>query len=128
MVIVDQHAAHERLVYERMKADAARGDAPRQALLIPEVVELDPAEAERVVAHAAELAELGLVVEALRPRRRAGARDARACWARWTPRRLVRDVADDLAELGGAQALEERLLEVFASAACRGIGARRAGG
>ncbi len=119
MVIVDQHAAHERLVYERMKADASRSDVPRQALLIPEVVELDPAEAERVVAHSAELQALGLVVEGFGPG---------AVLVRETPARLgeveaatlVRDVADDLAELGGAQALEDRLLAVFASAACRG--------
>ena len=119
MVIVDQHAAHERLVYERMKADAARSDVPRQALLIPQVVELDPAEAERIVDHAAELEALGLVVEGFGPG---------AVLVRETPARLgevevatlVRDIADDLAELGGAQALEDRLLAVFASAACRG--------
>ncbi|PMV16155.1 DNA mismatch repair protein MutL, partial [Pseudomonas sp. GW704-F2] len=63
MVIVDQHAAHERLVYERMKAEMAEGAVARQALLLPEVVELDPAEAERIIARAEELAELGLIVE-----------------------------------------------------------------
>src|SRR5512137_1814328 len=59
LVIVDQHAAHERLVYERMKAEMADGGVARQALLLPEVVELDPAEAERVAAKAEELAALG---------------------------------------------------------------------
>src|SRR6202012_2085511 len=55
IVVVDQHAAHERLVYERMKAEMEAGGVARQALLLPEVVDLDPAEAERVVARAGEL-------------------------------------------------------------------------
>src|SRR5690606_33091090 len=63
LVVVDQHAAHERLVYERMKAQMAQGAVTRQALLTPEVVDLDPAEADRVLARADELAELGLIVE-----------------------------------------------------------------
>src|SRR5690606_10318513 len=67
IVVVDQHAAHERLVYERMKAEMADGGVARQALLIPEVVELDPAEAERVASRADELAALGLCVEAFGP-------------------------------------------------------------
>ena len=76
IVIVDQHAAHERLVYERMKTEMADGGVARQALLLPEVVELDPAEAERVLARADELAALGLVVEPFGPGAVAGARDA----------------------------------------------------
>src|SRR5260221_14048330 len=67
VVIVDQHAAHERLVYERMKAEMAAGAVARQTLLLPEVVELDPAEAERLCARSGELADLGLAVEAFGP-------------------------------------------------------------
>ncbi len=67
VVIVDQHAAHERLVYERMKEGMEAGGAPRQALLMPQVVELDPAEAERVASRAGELADLGLVLEPFGP-------------------------------------------------------------
>ncbi|ODT64322.1 MAG: DNA mismatch repair protein MutL, partial [Phenylobacterium sp. SCN 69-14] len=67
VVIVDQHAAHERLVYEQMKVQMDGGGVTRQALLLPEVVELDPAEAERVVARAGELEALGLVVESFGP-------------------------------------------------------------
>ncbi len=67
IVIVDQHAAHERLVYERMKRAMADGGIARQPLLIPEVVELDPAEAARVASRAGELAELGLIVEQFGP-------------------------------------------------------------
>ena len=67
IVIVDQHAAHERLVYERMKKALANGGIARQPLLIPEVVEMDPSEVGRVAARAAELAELGLVIEEFGP-------------------------------------------------------------
>src|SRR5690606_16571726 len=63
IVIVDQHAAHERLVYERMKRQIAAEGVRRQILLVPEVVELDEPAAERLLARAAELAELGLVIE-----------------------------------------------------------------
>src|SRR6185437_8444257 len=67
IVIVDQHAAHERLVYERMKKAIANGGVKRQPLLIPEVVDLDPAEVTRVMVRADELAELGLVIEEFGP-------------------------------------------------------------
>ena len=119
LVVVDQHAAHERLVYERMKVQMARGAVTRQALLTPEVVELDPAEAERVSARADELAELGLIVEAF---------GAGAVLVRETPallgdpdvQGLIRDIADDLAEHGAALALSERLGEVCGTMACHG--------
>jgi DNA mismatch repair protein MutL len=119
VVIVDQHAAHERLVYERMKAEMAEGGVARQALLLPEVVELDPAEAERVVARADELAEMGLVIEAFGP----GAvlvREAPALLGQTDVQGLVRDIADDLAENGQALALKERLEEVCGTMACHG--------
>jgi DNA mismatch repair protein MutL len=118
MVIVDQHAAHERLVMEQMLEAAARGEVPRQALLLPEVVELDPAEAERVSGAAAELAEMGLVLEAFG----AGAvlvRELPTALGKIDVAGLVRDLADDLAEHGAALALKERLAEAFAGAACR---------
>ena len=118
MVIVDQHAAHERLVMEKMIADAAAGAAPRQALLLPEVVELEPTEAERIGAAAADLARMGLVLEPFGP----GAvlvREIPAALGGIDAAQLVRDLADDLAEHGTALALGERLAEVFAGAACR---------
>jgi DNA mismatch repair protein MutL len=119
VVIVDQHAAHERLVYERMKAEIASGAVARQVLLLPEVVELDPADAERVCARQAELAELGLLIEAF---------GHGAVLVRETPTLLgdtdvaglVRDIADDLAENGAALALGERLEEVCSTMACHG--------
>jgi DNA mismatch repair protein MutL len=119
VVIVDQHAAHERLVYERMKGEMAAGGVARQALLLPEVVELDPAEAERVVARAEELAALGLVVESFGP----GAvlvRETPALLGKTDAAGLVRDIADDLAENGQALALKERLEEVCSTMACHG--------
>jgi DNA mismatch repair protein MutL len=119
VVIVDQHAAHERLVYERMKAGMEAGGAPRQALLIPQVVELDPAEAERVASRAGELAELGLVLEPFGP----GAvlvRETPAALGDVDAGPLVRDIADDLAEHGAALALKERLEHVAATMACHG--------
>ncbi|NWG54372.1 MAG: DNA mismatch repair endonuclease MutL [Hydrogenophilaceae bacterium] len=119
IVIVDQHAAHERLVYERMKALLAAGGVPRQALLIPEVVELDPAEAEQLLARADELSELGLVVEGFG----AGAvlvRETPALLGQVDAKGLLKDLVDDIAELGEAHALKEQLEEVCSSMACRG--------
>ncbi len=119
LVVVDQHAAHERLVYERMKVQMARGAVTRQALLTPEVVELDPAEAERVSARSDELAELGLIVEPFG----VGAvlvRETPALLGDTDVQGLIRDIADDLAEHGAALALSERLGEVCGTMACHG--------
>ncbi|WP_158912667.1 DNA mismatch repair endonuclease MutL [Caulobacter sp. S45] len=119
IVVVDQHAAHERLVYERMKVEMDAGGVARQALLLPEVVELDPAEAERVIAKADELAELGLVLEAFG----GGAvlvRETPALLGETDVQGLVRDIADDLAENGAALALKERLGAVCGTMACHG--------
>ena len=119
VVIVDQHAAHERLVYERMKVEMAEGGVARQALLLPEVVELDPAEAERVLARADELMALGLVLEPFGP----GAvlvREVPALLGETDAAGLVRDIADDLAENGQALALKERLEDVCSTMACHG--------
>jgi len=119
LVVVDQHAAHERLVYERMKMQMAQGAVARQALLSPEVVELDQAEADRVVARAEELAELGLIVEAFG----VGAvlvRETPALLGSTDVQGLIRDIADDLSEHGSALALTERLGEVCGTMACHG--------
>jgi DNA mismatch repair protein MutL len=119
IVIVDQHAAHERLVYERMKAMLESGTVPRQALLIPEVVELDGPSADRLALRASELAELGLVIEAFG----AGAivvREVPALLGQSDVRGLIQDLADELAELGDALSLKERLQEVCSTMACHG--------
>jgi DNA mismatch repair protein MutL len=119
VVIVDQHAAHERLVYERMKGEMAEGGVVRQTLLLPEVVELDPAEADRVIARSDELAQLGLIIESFGP----GAvlvRETPALLGETNASGLIRDIADDLAENGSALALKERLEEVCSTMACHG--------
>jgi DNA mismatch repair protein MutL len=119
VVIVDQHAAHERLVFERMKAQLAAGGVARQTLLLPEVVELDPAEAERLCARAGELAALGLALEPFGP----GAvlvRETPALLGDTDIAGLVRDIADDLTDNGAPLALGERLAEVCSTLACHG--------
>jgi len=119
LVIVDQHAAHERLVYERMKAALAKSGIARQALLIPAIVELDEAAAQRVAGRREELAELGLVVEAFGP----GAivvREVPALLGATDAAGLIRDLADELAEFGQALSLKERLEEICGTMACHG--------
>ncbi|WP_119303534.1 DNA mismatch repair endonuclease MutL [Dongia deserti] len=119
IVIIDQHAAHERLVYERMKAALDAGTVARQALLIPEVVELDGPSAERLSARAGELAELGLVIEGFG----SGAivvREVPALLGQSDVRGLIQDLADELAEFGDALSLKERLQEVCSTMACHG--------
>ncbi len=119
LVIVDQHAAHERLVYEGMKRALAETGVARQGLLIPEVVELDEDAARRLLDRAQELAELGLVVEAFGP----GAvvvREMPALLGEADIQGLVRDLADDLADLGDALSLKESLAKVCSTLACHG--------
>ncbi|MCW9035762.1 MAG: DNA mismatch repair endonuclease MutL, partial [Rhodospirillales bacterium] len=119
LVIVDQHAAHERLVHERIQQTLMDGEVKRQGLLIPEVVEMDEGSAERVVARAAELAEMGLDVESFGP----GAVAVRAIPAllgETDVKGLIRDLADDFAEYDQALSLRERLSDVCATMACHG--------
>jgi len=119
IVIVDQHAAHERLVYERMKQQIGDSGVKRQLLLLPEVVELDEAAAHRIAERSGELEELGLVVEAFGP----GAivvREVPALLGEVDVQGLIRDLADELAELGEALALRERLEHVCGTLACHG--------
>lgn len=119
LVIVDQHAAHERLVYEKMKVALAAGGAPRQMLLTPEIVEIDPAGAERVLAHAGELAQLGLVVEDFGHGALA-VRETPALLGDADVQGLIRDLADEIAEHGQAFSLKERLDEICGTMACHG--------
>ncbi len=119
IVIVDQHAAHERLVYEDMKRQMAEGGVKRQALLIPDIVELSDEDAARVLARAEELAEFGLEIEPF---------GASAVCVRATPALfgdmdtagLLQDLADDLAEYDAGLALKERFEAVMGDMACRG--------
>ncbi|TNC72393.1 DNA mismatch repair endonuclease MutL [Rubellimicrobium roseum] len=119
LVLVDQHAAHERLVYERLKREAARGPVPTQALLIPLVVEMAEDEAQRLADAASDLARLGLVLEGF-GRGAVALREVPAALAGADGAALLHDVADALAEDGGAGGLQRRLDAVLASAACHG--------
>lgn len=119
MIIVDQHAAHERLVLERMRLAMAEGGVRTQALLLPEVVELGEAGANRVAEAAEILAEIGLVVEGFG----SGAvvvRETPAILGECDVQSMIRDLADDLAEWGEALKLKEKLVDVCATMACHG--------
>lgn len=119
IVIVDQHAAHERLVLMKMQHATQSGTVMRQGLLIPEVVVLDPARASILGARSAELQELGLVLEAFGPDA-VLVREVPAALKGGDIRQLVHDLADELEEFGSALSLKERLDEVLATMACHG--------
>ncbi|MEM7492634.1 MAG: DNA mismatch repair endonuclease MutL [Pseudomonadota bacterium] len=119
IIIVDQHAAHERLVYEDMKRQMREGGIKRQALLIPDVVDLTEDEAARVLERADELADLGLEIEPFG----AGAvcvRATPALFGEMDAVGLIRDLADDFAEYDAGLALKERFEDVMGNMACRG--------
>lgn len=119
MVIVDQHAAHERLVYERLKAQMAEAGVGAQALLIPEVVEMSADDAARLLDHAGALARLGLEVEPFGP----GAVAVRATPAPLGPvdaGALLRDILDEIADEGDSGLLGARLDAVLSRMACHG--------
>jgi DNA mismatch repair protein MutL len=119
LVLVDQHAAHERLVLERMRRALDGAGVPAQALLLPEVVELDEPACDRLEARIGELSEFGLDLERFGPS---------AMLVRATPAMLgsgdvhglVADLADDLAAYDSALSLKERLDHVAATMACHG--------
>jgi DNA mismatch repair protein MutL len=119
VVIVDQHAAHERLVYERMKSALAKSGVARQILLIPDIVELDETDVERLVARADELARFGLAVEAFGPGAVA-VRETPALLGEIDSAALVRDLAEHMAEWDEALPVERRLMHVAATMACHG--------
>jgi DNA mismatch repair protein MutL len=119
IVIVDQHAAHERIVYERMKAALERTGVARQILLIPEIVELDEADVERVLARAEELARYGLAIEPFGPGAVA-VRETPSLLGEIDARALLRDLAEHIAEWDEALPLERRLMHVAGTMACYG--------
>ncbi len=119
LILVDQHAAHERLTLERMNAALAGGQVAAQALLMPMVVELDEIAAGRIADRAAELAELGLEIEAFGPAA-VLVRATPALLGNADPQALVRDLADDLSAWGRAVTLKEKLDSIAATMACHG--------
>ena len=120
MVIVDQHAAHERLVYEKFKTQYAQNGIAAQGLLVPEIVDLEETDSARLLTHADTLKSLGLEIEAFG----AGSVAVRAIPALLSGRceaaQLIRDLADELAERGTAQGLEETVNHLLSTMACHG--------
>ncbi|MGE3623639.1 MAG: DNA mismatch repair protein MutL, partial [Bdellovibrionales bacterium] len=118
LIIIDQHAAHERIVYEKMKQALTSDGIRRQLLLIPEVVEMDEASAQRLIARAGQFAELGLVIEAF-----GGAvlvREIPALLGKTDVKALLRDLAEELAEYGESNRLRDRLEDICSTLACHG--------
>ncbi len=119
LVLVDQHAAHERLTHEALRTQWLAGGVRSQALLLPAVIELPPADAARLLARAAEFARFGLEVEAF-----GGAavlvRALPAALGAPDPKALLRDIADELADMEESTALESRMDGVLARLACHG--------
>ena len=119
LVIVDQHAAHERIVYERLKAALEKSGVARQILLIPEIVELDESDVERLVARAEELARYGLALEPFGPGAVA-VRETPSLLGEIDAKAMVQDLAEHMAEWEEALPLERRLMHVAATMACHG--------
>ncbi|MGN6526377.1 MAG: DNA mismatch repair endonuclease MutL [Burkholderiaceae bacterium] len=119
LVVVDMHAAHERIVYERLKAGAATREMPTQALLIPATFAATPAERALAETHAATLQALGLDVSPLGPQTLA-VRSLPAALLQADPVELVRSVLADLAEVDASRLVERARDEVLASMACHG--------
>jgi DNA mismatch repair protein MutL len=119
LVIVDQHAAHERIVYERLKASLARNGVQRQILLIPEIVELDEATVERLLSRTEELASFGLAIESFGPGAIA-VRETPSLLGKTDAGSLLRDLAEHMEEWDEALPLERRLMHVAATMACHG--------
>jgi DNA mismatch repair protein MutL len=119
LIVVDQHAAHERIVYERLKAQLSRDGVQRQLLLIPEIVELDEATVEQLISRAEELAGFGLAIESFGPGAVA-VRETPSLLGKANAAALLRDLAEHMAEWDEALPLERRLMHVAATMACHG--------
>jgi DNA mismatch repair protein MutL len=119
IVIVDQHAAHERLVYERLKRQRDETGIKAQALLIPEIIELDGSDAARLLAIADDLAALGLTIEPFGGHAIA-VRETPAILGNVSARALVQDVLDELADQGDSPSLLAKMDAILSRMACHG--------
>lgn len=119
MVIVDQHAAHERLVYERLKRQMAETGIKAQALLIPEIVDLSPTDAQRLLALSDDLAALGLAIEPFGGNAVA-VRETPAILGNISAKALLEDVLDELSDLGQSQSLQAKMEAILSRMACHG--------
>ena len=119
MILVDAHAAHERLVYERLKTQMAEKGIAAQALLVPEIIEMSADDISRLLTAAPDLVELGLTIEPF---------GGNAICVRETPailgevnaRALIEDIADELADLGQTQTVKDRIEAILSRVACHG--------
>ena len=118
MILVDAHAAHERLVYEKLKAQMSEAGVARQALLVPEIVDLGGV-AEALLGEADTLLTLGLAIEPFGPGAIA-VRETPAVLGHVDAAALVRDIADELADLGHSTALKSRIDAILSRVACHG--------
>ncbi|OQW60968.1 MAG: DNA mismatch repair protein MutL [Proteobacteria bacterium SG_bin9] len=119
LVVVDQHAAHERIVYERLKASLEQNGVQRQILLIPDIVEMDEATVEKLLAQSDELEKFGLAIESFGPGAIA-VRETPSLLGKTNAAALLRDLAEHMAEWDEALPLERRLMHVAATMACHG--------
>jgi DNA mismatch repair protein MutL len=119
LIVVDQHAAHERIVYEKLKAALERDGVQRQILLIPDIVELDEATVEKLLNRARELEKFGLAIESFGPGAVA-VRETPSLLGKTNAAALLRDLAEHMAEWDEALPLERRLMHVAATMACHG--------
>ena len=119
MVIVDQHAAHERLVYEKLKRQMAETGVATQALLIPEIVELTEGDAQVLLDHAAALAGFGLVIEPF-GQGAVAVRETPAVLGVINAQAMLRDILDEISDLGESQTLADRIEAVLSRVACHG--------
>jgi len=119
MVIVDQHAAHERLVYEKLKRQMAENGVPAQALLIPEIVELSSGDCQRLLAHAEPLSEMGLTIEAFGGDAIA-VRETPAVLGEVNARAIVFDILDELDDQGESLLVQAKIEAILSRVACHG--------
>lgn len=119
LVIIDQHAAHERLVYEQMKKDIAEQGIKRQALLLPEVVEMSETAAENILSRKEELEELGLYIDSFGPEA-VVVNEIPALLGQGDIKQLVKDIADDIANYSQDITLKEKLEDICGNIACHG--------
>ncbi|MER9891806.1 DNA mismatch repair endonuclease MutL [Mesorhizobium sp. M0119] len=119
LVIVDQHAAHERLVYEALKNALHSRAVPSQMLLLPEIVDLPEEDAERLATHSETLARFGLGIERFGPGAVA-VRETPSMLGETNVQQLVRDLADEIADNDTLDTLKERLDKIAATMACHG--------
>ena len=119
MVIVDQHAAHERLVYERLKRQMAETGIAAQALLIPEIVDLSAGDCAQLLEIAADLSRLGLTIEPFGGSAVA-VRETPALLGEVDAGAMLRDILDELSDLGASQTVQARLEAILSRVACHG--------